>query len=424
MRYKRTVMFESTPAASAVDADDSAQRLTALLRASPQTIARSSFDHLVSLAANVMQCEKAVVILSGSADPEQGDVAVGPVDVSVDSPLVSFVLRSNEVVVLSDVSADERFAGDPLVSPQGVIGYFASAPLIDSNGQRVGTLCVADRTPRKWLRSNETDAMDALAGAIVADMALDESRLEILIQNMELRRLNDLQAMKDDFVATVSHELRTPLTSITASLGLLEDGILGPLSDEVLDVLRVASTNSARLISLVDDLLDLESMESGAIELRLASTSVAELVDVAMNGVEGTAAKVGIALAREDRFEAGTRLDCDSDRIVQVLVNLLGNAIKFAKSGTTVTMRTEIVGHHHLVFSVVDWGEGIPESSVSRLFDPFWQDDSSASRRVGGTGLGLAISKKIVDQHQGRIEVDSTLGIGSTFRVVLPLKSA
>lgn len=425
MRYNRAVtMFESTPVSSPDGDNDLPQRLTALLRASEENIAPSSFDHLVSLAGKVMQCEKAVLLLSGSADPEEGDVALLPVDVSLVSPLVAFALEHDEAVVLSDVAADERFSADPLVVPSGRIGYFASAPLIDSTGQRVGTLCVTDETPRKWLRSNEIDAMDALAGAIVADMALDTSRLEILTQNAELRRLNDLQAMKDDFVATVSHELRTPLTSITASLGLLEDGILGPLSDEVLDVLRVATTNSARLISLVDDLLDLESMESGAIELHLASSSVVEILDIAMNSVEGTAAKVGIRLAREDRFESGARIECDSDRIVQVLVNLLGNAIKFAKPETTVTMRTEFVGQHHLVFSVVDWGEGIPESSISRLFDPFWQDDSSASRRVGGTGLGLAISKKIVDQHHGRIEVDSTLGIGSTFRVVLPMKAS
>lgn len=424
MRYNKFVKkFDFIPAATSEDHDLS-QRLTALLVAKPEDIARSSFDHLVSLAAKVMQCEKAVLILSGSADPEGGDVGSLPVDTSLASPLVAFALHHDEAVVLSDVAADERFAADPLVTPHGRIGYFASAPLIDSTGQRVGTLCVADQTPRKWLRSNEIDAMDALAGAIVADIALDESRLEILIQNAELRRLNDLEAMKNDFVATVSHELRTPLTSIAASLGLLEDGILGPLSDEVLDVLRVATTNSARLISLVDDLLDLESMESGATELHLESASVAEVIDIAMNSVEGTAAKVGITLAREDRFEVDARLECDTDRIAQVLVNLLGNAVKFAKAGTTVTMRTEIVSHDHLVFSVVDWGEGIPETSISRLFDPFWQDDSSASRRVGGSGLGLAISKKIVDQHHGRIEVDSTLGIGSTFRVLLPLKAA
>jgi signal transduction histidine kinase len=110
--------------------------------------------------------------------------------------------------------------------------------------------------------------------------------------------------------------------------------------------------------------------------------------------------------------------------MVQVLVNLLGNAIKFASIGTAVTLRAEIANQDHLVFSVVDWGEGIPEESFPKLFDPFWQDDASPSRRVGGSGLGLSISKKIVEQHRGRLEVDSTLGIGSTFRVIVPLKAA
>lgn len=422
MRYNRTVQ-KSVRSAAEVDHDyeDCVGRLTSLLWATPKDIAPSSFDHLVRLAEKVMQCSKAVLLLSGSADPEEGDVVRGASVTGTDSALARFALDTDEAVVISDVTADPRFATDPLVTRIPGVGYFASAPLLDSIGERVGTLCVTDETPRKWLRSNEIDAMDALAGAIIADMALDESRIEILLQNTELRRLNEVQALKDDFVATVSHELRTPLTSIMASLGLLEDGIVGDLSDEARDVVRVATSNSARLISLVDDLLDLEKMESGSIELVIASTSIEELIEVSFAAVSGNAQKTGIELVREDRFETGTKLDCDSGRIVQVLVNLLGNAIKFASFGTTVTLRTEIANHDHLVFSVVDWGEGIPEKSLSKLFDPFWQDDSSASRRVGGTGLGLSISKKIVDQHHGRLEVDSTLGIGSTFRVILPL---
>lgn len=397
------------------------QRLTALMVAKPEEIAPSAFDHLVSLTAKVMQCEKSVVVLSGKADPEEGDIALISLSGSLHSPLVELALESDEAFVISDLHADERFSGDPLVVSYGRLGYFACAPLIDSSGERVGTLCVADSTPRKWQRSNERDAMDALAGAIVADMALDESRLEVLYHRTELRRLTEIQAMKDDFVATVSHELRTPLTSIAASLGLLEDGILGPLPEDVLEVVRVATSNSARLVALVDDLLDLERMDSGALEIALAPASITEIIDAAINAVIGSAEKIGIALSREDRFEPGARVECDGKRIIQVLVNLLGNAIKFAKPETEVTLRTEMAEHDRLVFSVIDWGSGIAEASLSRLFDPFWQDDSSASRATGGSGLGLAISKKIVDQHHGKIEVDSTLGVGSTFRVVLPL---
>jgi len=391
MGYNRTVQ---KPAPNATEAEhvneDSARRLTSLLCAAEEDIAPSSFDHLVRLTQNVMQCSKAVLLLSSPFDPDEGDVVRSPGTSGIDSALVRLALDSDEAFVLSDVAADERFTNDPLVTGPTQVGYFASAPLFNSSGERVGTLCVTDETPRKWLRSNEIDAMDALAGTIIADMALDESRLEVLLQDTELRRLNEVQALKDEFIATVSHELRTPLTSILASLSLLEDGIVGELSDEVREVVHVAISNSARLVSLVDDLLDLEKMESGSIELVISSVAV----------------------------------DCDPERMVQVLVNLLGNAIKFASFGTTVTLRAEIANYDHLVFSVVDWGEGIPEESLSKLFDPFWQDDSSAARRVGGSGLGLSISKKIVEQHRGRLEVDSTLGIGSTFRVILPLKAS
>ena len=334
---------------------------------------------------------------------------------------MQFALEVSETVVLSDVTQDERFARDPLVADGQRIAYFACSPLTDSAGVRFGTLCVADAEPRRWLRSNEIDAMDSLAGAIVADLALDRSRLEIIVRNAELRRMNEVQEMKDEFVAMVSHELRTPLTSIVASLGILEDGILGELSDEVRDVVHLASVNSARLIGLVDDLLDLERMESGSIDLEISSCPVEAIVDGAIMAVSGSAHDAGIEILREDRLSPGVVLDCDADRIVQVLINLLGNAIKFAGTGTSVTMQTEVIGGDHIVFSVVDWGEGIPNASLSKLFDPFWQDDSSASRVVGGSGLGLAISKKIIDEHGGRIRVDSMLGIGSTFRIVLPL---
>lgn len=399
-------------------------RLTSLLCAAKEDISPSSFNHLVRLTQNVMQCSKAVLLLSCPFDPDQGDVVRGPGTSGIDSALVRLALATDEAFVLSDVADDERFINDPLVTGATRVGYFASAPLFSGSGERVGTLCVTDKTPRKWLRSNEIDAMDALAGTIIADMALDESRLEVLLQETELRRLNEVQALKDDFVATVSHELRTPLTSILASLSLLEDGIIGELSDEVRNIVHIATSNSARLVSLVDDLLDLEKMESGTIELVMSSAPVDEIMETSLQAVDGNAQKVGTVLVREDRFEFGTRLDCDPQRIVQVLVNLLGNAIKFATPGTAVTLRAEIANYDHLVFSVVDWGQGIPEESLSKLFDPFWQDDSSVARQVGGSGLGLSISKKIVEHHRGRLEVDSILGIGSTFRVILPMKAA
>lgn len=401
---------------------DSVRRLSALLVASDENIAPSSFDHLVSLTAKVMQCSKAIVMLNPPADPEDGDVALLPASLEIDSALVRFAIDEDEAFVISDLTADARFVNDPLVISGPQIGYFACAPLIDSFGRRVGTLCAADATPRQWLRSNELDAMDALAGAIVADMALDESRLEVMQRNLELSRLHEVQEMKDEFVAMVSHELRTPLTSIAASLGLLEDGILGDLPGEVREVVGVASANTTRLISLVDDLLDLERMESGVIALTVAPASISELIEESVNAVSASAANVGIELQREDRFDPGAKIECDASRIVQVLVNLLGNAIKFADSGTTVTIRTESFGQDRIVFSVVDWGKGIAKESIAKLFDPFWQVDSSTSRRSGGSGLGLAISKKIVDQHSGQIDVESTLGIGSTFRVELPLR--
>ncbi len=400
-----------------------AEHLVALLAATPENIAPSSFDHLVRLAADLMQCDTAVLVLGGVADFEDGDVALVPLDPSIESPIVMFALEGDEAIVLSDLVGDERFSADPLVTSFRRIRYFASAPLINSHGHRLGTLCVTDSAPRKSQRSNEIDAIKAVAEAIVATMELDESRLKIRIQRLELNRLGELQVMKDEFFAMVSHELRTPLTSITASLGLLEDGIVATLSDDALEILRVARTNSDRMISLVDDLLDFERMGSGVFELHRESSFISEILDQSIDCVQGIADRSGVLLKREDRYDIESRVLCDVNRIVQVLVNLFGNAIKFAGEDSTVTIRTEVVDDELLTFSVIDRGNGIAASSIARLFDPFWQDDSYAARRLGGSGLGLAISKRIVDHHHGRIEVNSTIGVGSTFRVVLPLNA-
>ena len=405
------------------DGDGTVHRLTSLLLAAPEAVVPSSFDHLVRLARSVMQCSIAVALLNDRHDPHVGNVARVSADQAINSALVQFALQASETNVFSDLTQDERFAQDPLVAGGRKIAYFACSPLIDSAGVRFGTLCVADPTPRRSLRSNEIDAMDSLAGAIVADLELDHSRLEIIVKNAELRRMSEVEEMMDEFVAMVSHELRTPLTSIVASLGILEDGILGELTEEILGVVRVASVNSIRLIALVDDLLDLERMESGTLELEISSYDVNAIVDSALMAVSGSAQNAGIEIVREDHIDSNLKLDCDADRVVQVLINLLGNAIKFAESGTSVTLRTEVRGEEDLVFSVIDRGEGISSEYFTKLFDPFWQGDSSAARLVGGSGLGLAICKKIIDEHGGRIEVESTLGVGSTFRVVLRLKA-
>jgi PAS domain S-box-containing protein len=242
-----------------------------------------------------------------------------------------------------------------------------------------------------------------------------------LSERDEINRLRQLQLMKDTFVSTVSHELRTPLTSISVSLAMFTDGLLGELDEESMRVLRIARSNSERLTQLVDDILDLERTELGSRVLKFERIPISELIAPALLQLEGHLAAAGARVSTEIEVDEGFRIMCAPDRIIRVLVNLLTNAIKYSGIGATIILRVEAAADDMLTFSVVDNGIGIREESIPHLFDPFWQVDSSPSRTVQGSGLGLAIARRIVERHGGFFEVESTFGEGSTFSFTIPI---
>ncbi|NPC85393.1 PAS domain S-box protein, partial [Pyxidicoccus fallax] len=246
-------------------------------------------------------------------------------------------------------------------------------------------------------------------------------RFTVFVRDITERK--EVERMKNEFISTVSHELRTPLTSIRGSLGLLEGGIMGELPAQALDMVRIARTNTERLIRLINDILDLEKMDAGKLELKLAPLECAELVEATLSGVQGMADTAGVPL-RSD-VEGAPKVKGDRDRLIQVLTNLVSNAVKFSPRDAPVTVRVREEAGGRVRFSVVDQGPGIPAEKRSRLFGRFQQLDGSDTRSKGGTGLGLAISQAIVEQHGGRIEVESEEGKGSTFTFTLePLKPA
>ncbi|MCP3137280.1 ATP-binding protein [Pyxidicoccus xibeiensis] len=233
----------------------------------------------------------------------------------------------------------------------------------------------------------------------------------------DITERKEVERMKNEFISTVSHELRTPLTSIRGSLGLLEGGIVGDLPAPALDMVRIARTNTERLIRLINDILDLEKMEAGKLELKLALLEGAELVEATLAGVKGMADAAGVSL-RSD-VEGLPQVKGDRDRLIQVLTNLVSNAVKFSPRDAAVTVRVREEAGGRVRFSVVDQGPGITPEQRGRLFGRFQQLDGSDTRSKGGTGLGLAISQAIVDQHGGRIDVESEPGQGSTFTFTL-----
>jgi PAS domain S-box-containing protein len=222
--------------------------------------------------------------------------------------------------------------------------------------------------------------------------------------------------MKDEFVSMVSHELRTPLTSIRGALGLMAGGLLQSDPPKAMRMLQIAISNSDRLVRLINDVLDIERMESGKITLLKQDCSLSNLMTQAAETMRAMAEKAEVIL-RVTPVEA--RIWADPDRIQQTLTNLLSNAIKFSPPEATVWLSGELKGAD-VTLQVRDQGRGIPEDKLHSVFERFQQVDASDSRKKGGTGLGLAICRSIVNQHGGEIWVESELGVGSTFFVRLP----
>ncbi len=233
----------------------------------------------------------------------------------------------------------------------------------------------------------------------------------------ERRRIEQL---KDEFVSTVSHELRTPLTSIAGSLGLLAGGAAGPLPEKAGRLIQIAQANSQRLVRLINDILDIEKIESGKLRLEMASLDLRDIAARAVDGVHGYAEEMGVVLTLADGDAAPVR--GDADRLIQVVTNLLSNASKFSPRGgevrVTVDPETRLAR-----LSVSDQGPGIPDAFRARIFSKFAQADGSDTRAKGGTGLGLAIAREIAERHGGRLWFESAEGEGATFYLDLPLAS-
>jgi PAS domain S-box-containing protein len=234
----------------------------------------------------------------------------------------------------------------------------------------------------------------------------------------DLSERREVDRLKREFVSTVSHELRTPLTSIRGALGLVVSGTAGPLPAQAKGLLEIALKNSERLALLVNDILDMEKIESGQLEFTMAEFEMAPVLEATVEGNRSYADAYGVILAAENGVP-GVQVYADADRLTQAITNLLSNAVKFSPRGETVRLvASRRPGFVRL--EIVDRGPGIPEEFRSRIFGRFQQADSSDTRRKGGTGLGLAITRLIVEKLGGRIGFESQIGRGSTFWIELP----
>ncbi|MDA0368694.1 MAG: ATP-binding protein [Proteobacteria bacterium] len=243
-----------------------------------------------------------------------------------------------------------------------------------------------------------------------------EDAVQLTVLDVSERR--QIDRMKNEFVSTVSHELRTPLTSIKGALGLLDSGMVGHISDRAREIVAIASDNSDRLIRLINDILDIERIEAGRISLRPEAINATSLVRLSVDQATGLAHSEGVSLSLADA-DLDITATGDRDQLLQVLGNLIANAVKFSPRGGDVILR--VAQRDEAVrFSVTDRGPGVPEAFKPHIFGKFTQADGSTARKFGGTGLGLHICKLIVERHEGRIGFESTPGGDTTFYFEIP----
>jgi PAS domain S-box-containing protein len=225
-----------------------------------------------------------------------------------------------------------------------------------------------------------------------------------------------VEQMKSEFISIASHEMRTPLTSIHGVVKLLCAGRLGELSESGSKMADMALRNSDRLVCLVNDILDLERMESGRDEINQQQCDSVELIQQAIDTTRSWADEQEISLEADAQ---SLEFLGDRDRLVQTLSNLISNAIKFSPAHSSIKISSKLE-RQNVLFSVQDQGRGIPRNKLENIFERFQQVDASDSRQKGGTGLGLAICRHIIEQHQGKIWVESVYGQGSTFYFLIP----
>ena len=348
-------------------------------------------------------------------------------------PLQMAAVQLRRTIEVPDVRADPRVAGGALATG-GPLAALVTPILL--RGEAIGvTVFHQVGIARAW-RPDEIGLVEEVAAELAVGIAnarlyrsAEDAGRELAVKIGELERAD---RMKAQFLANMSHELRTPLNAVIGFSEMMLLGALGPLAPDQKDALETVARNGRHLLGLVNDILDLSKVEAGRMEMHLTQTDIRALITDVLAGMDSlvTAKEHAVKLELAD---GPIVVRADELRVRQILFNLISNAVKFTPAGGLITVRAvrkpmrlagpgERQAEREAVWiAVSDNGIGIAAHNVPRLFAEFTQVDASHARRYEGTGLGLALSKRFVEMHGGQIGVESTLGRGSTFWLVLPV---
>lgn len=367
---------------------------------------------LARIAAVVCGVDNAVVnLLDASFQHQVGEIGFEGRAAAVGDSMCATAVRRPELHYVPDARQEPFFRTNPWVDGRlARVRFYASAPMVLSDGRVLGTLCVFDGRVRT-LTDGQRRSLRDLAGQAVALFERDRLSRDLAAARDEAEAAT---RVKSTFLASVSHEVRTPLHGL---LGMLELMLRADLPEAQHERAEIAQRSGLTLLALINDVLDLAKGEAQEVVLRPRPTDLGRLVAEAVDGVRGTALVKGLEISSEVRPGVPAAVLLDPDRVRQVLLNLLGNAVKFTSTGR-VALTVRAWGDL-LRFEVVDTGPGLTPEDAVRLFTPFAQ--GSAGVKFGGTGLGLMLVDQLVTLMAGEIDVRSRPGAGTTFTVDLPL---
>jgi PAS domain S-box-containing protein len=337
----------------------------------------------------------------------------------LDSTADGVIVFSNDGVAIVANPAIGHLLGE---SVEEIVGRDIEALMgeaVDATGREMIASAMADReqlqTGLKLQWGKKTLSVSLAPVRDVADRAIGTVAVF-----RDFTREAEIDHMKSTFVSIASHELRTPLNGILGYTSMLQEDVYGPLPDKQRVVVERIAANAGHMLGLASNLLDRARIEAGTLTLNVADLSLPDLVDDVQALVGTTAKAKGLELTSHIADDVPAVLVGDEQRLHQILVNLVGNAVKFTEEGK-VSLHVYLLDAAHWALEVSDTGCGIPQEAQSYIFEPFRQADESTSREYGGAGLGLSIVKQLIELMGGEIRLESEVGQGSTFTIILPL---